>query len=248
MSNLRNIKLTLQYEGTRYRGWQRLGDSGATIQGKLETLLARLTGEEVQLIGSGRTDAGVHAQAQVANFHTASSLDIPAFIAGFREYLPDDIQVTAVEEVPDRFHARYNAKMKTYRYRLDRGAVPDVFTRRVALHLPGELKLDAMREAGRLLIGENDFRSFTNSRYKNKSTVRELHEADVIEDGRFLDLLFSGAGFLHNMIRILAGTLVAVGRGELDAASIPGILEARDRQASGPMLPAHGLTLLRVEY
>ena len=238
----------MQYEGTRYRGWQRLGDSENTIQGKLEKLLTRFCGEPVQVIGSGRTDAGVHALAQTANFHTSCSASPEEIQDAFSEFLPEDIAVTGIEDVPERFHSRYNAKSKTYRYRLDRGAVADVFARRYALHLADRLDSEAMRQAAASLCGKYDFRSFTNSRYRNKSTVRNLQSIEIIKRGYFLDLKFTGEGFLHNMIRILAGTLVAVGRGELAASAMPEIIKARDRHASGSMLPPHGLTLLRVEY
>lgn len=245
---LRNIRLMIQYEGTRYRGWQRLGDSEATIQGKLEALLSRVCGEEIALIGASRTDAGVHALAQVANFHTASALSCGDMLAACRAFLPADIAVLAAEEVAERFHARFQARRKRYRYRLDTGFAADVFARRTAFHVPDHFSRERIREALPLLAGEHDFTSFTNGKYKNKSTTRELGDLRLEETGQFADLVFTGDGFLHNMARILAGTLLAVGRGELKPHLLPAIFSARDRQAAGPMLPPHGLTLLGIDY
>jgi tRNA pseudouridine38-40 synthase len=245
---LRNIRLTIQYEGSRYRGWQKLGDSEATIQGKLETLLSRVCGEAVALIGAGRTDAGVHALAQVANFHTAAEISCEDLLAACRAFLPADIAVLTAEEAAERFHARFQARRKCYRYRLDTGFAADVFTRRTAYHVPDHFSRERIREALPLMAGEHDFASFTNRKFKNKSTVRTLAELRLEEAGRFTDFIFIGDGFLHNMARILAGTLLAVGRGEIKPRLLPGVFSARDRQAAGPMLPPQGLTLLGIEY
>jgi len=249
---MRNLKLVVQYDGSRYLGWQRQREedpaSPRTIQGKLEQVLSRMTGKKVQLIGACRTDAGVHAEAQVANFLTSSALSLQEILAYLTRYLPEDIAVTAADQVDERFHARYRARRKRYVYRIWTAAYPHVFRRRYCLHLPETLDLEAMRRAAGLLVGQHDFRSFTTAKSKAKPAVRTLHALEVHDQEGWVELHFEGDGFLHNMARILTGTLLEVGAGRLAPESVAGILEARERSAAGPLAPPQGLCLLEVTY
>ena len=249
---MRNLKLVVQYDGSRYLGWQRQKEedpeSPRTIQGKLEQVLSRMTGEKIQVIGACRTDAGVHAEAQVANFLTSSTLSLQEVRAYLTHYLPEDIAVTAADQVDARFHARYRARRKRYVYRLWTAPYPQVFRRRYCLHLPEPLDLEAMRRAAGLLVGERDFRSFTTSKSKVKSTVRTLHALELVAREGWLELHFEGDGFLHNMARILTGTLLEVGAGRLPAEAIAAILMKGERSAAGPLAPPQGLCLLEVLY
>ncbi len=249
---MRNLKLVIRYDGTRYLGWQRQREEDPrkprTIQGKLEELLSRLTGERVAVIGACRTDAGAHAAGQVANFHTTSPLPHDELLAYFARYLPEDIAVVSVEEAAPRFHARYLAKRKRYAYRICTTPYPEVFRRRYMLHDPAPLDPEAMRAAAGLLIGEHDFRSFTSLKSKEKSTVRVLHALKIEDQEGGVELLYEGDGFLYNMIRIITGTLLEVGHGRFKPQDFERILELRDRSAAGPMAPALGLCLLEVLY
>jgi tRNA pseudouridine38-40 synthase len=249
---MRNLKLVVQYDGGRYLGWQRQKEEDPerprTIQGKLEQVLSRMTGQPTELIGACRTDAGVHAEGQVANFLTASTLSLQEIRAYLTRYLPEDIAVTAADQVDARFHARYRARRKRYVYRIWTAPYPHVFRRRYCLHLPEALDLQAMRQAAALLTGEHDFRSFTTLKSKSKSTVRTLHALEVRDQDGWVELHFEGEGFLHNMARILSGTLLEVGAGRLPAEAMTGILEARERNAAGPLAPPQGLCLLEVLY
>ena len=243
-----NYKLTIQYDGTRYDGWQRQGSTDNTIQGKLEGVLSRLAGQPVEVHGAGRTDAGVHALGQVASVRLPGN-HTPQEIGSYvNRYLPEDIAVTAVEEADDRFHARLSAKGKVYRYSLRVGSVPDVFRRKYRYRVEGPLDVEEMRRAAELLRGTHDFRSFcSNKRYK-KSTVRTVHAIEIEADGPDMTITFRGDGFLYNMVRILTGTLLEVGLGERRAEEMPGILAALDRTAAGKTAPAQGLCLVEVEY
>jgi tRNA pseudouridine38-40 synthase len=249
---MRNLKLILQYDGSRYLGWQRQREEDPvrprTIQGKLEEVLSRLAGERIAVIGASRTDAGVHAEAQVANFHTASLLAPEQVLAYCARYLPSDIAVCSVQEADPRFHARYLARRKRYVYRLWTRPYPDVFRRRFTLHVPEPLDAAAMRQAAGMLVGERDFRSFTSMKSKTKSPVRALFALEVLEGAGTLELAFEGDAFLPHMIRILTGTLLEVGGGRLDPQAVASILEARDRGAAGPLAPARGLCLREVFY
>lgn len=245
---MRNIRLTLQYEGTRYQGWQRQTSTDNTIQGKLETLLTRMCGEPIEIHGSGRTDAGVHACGQVANFHTNCELSTEEMLDYINRYLPEDIAVVALSEAAPRFHSRLNACGKHYEYRVINSSVPHVFHRRYALEVPEKLDIPAMEQAAGYLCGEHDFKSFTSAKKGKKSTERRIDEILIIREGDILTFSFKGSGFLHHMIRILMGTLLQVGKGELSPESIPVIIEARNREMAGPLVPAKGLTLVEVFF
>ena len=247
----KNYKLIVAYDGTRYLGWQKLGEPGSkdyqrTIQGKLETILSRLTGAVVEVHGSGRTDAGVHAAGQAANFKTDFETTPAELQAYLNRYLPEDIAVLAVTEAPERFHARLHARGKTYRYRIRNGETPDVFAQRFQYLVREPLDLPRMEAAARALTGTRDFRPFCASKRTKKSTVRTVDRIAVAAEGPVIDITFHGDGFLYNMVRILTGTMIEAGLGRLDPADIPAIF-AGERPA-GYTAPAKGLTLMGVEY
>lgn len=243
-----NYKLTIQYDGTRYRGWQVQGNTDLTIQGKLEGVLSRLTGQLVEVHGSGRTDAGVHALGQVANVKLPHPVEPSELLGELNRYLPADIGVIAAEPAPERFHARLNARSKTYRYRIWNSAIPNVLERSYLYVLPESLDVAAMERAAADLVGTHDFRSFCGLKRFKKSTVRTITDISITQDGAEMRLEFTGNGFLMRMVRILAGTLVEVGLGQRAADAMPAVLAAQDRAAAGPALPAQGLALVRVEY
>lgn len=243
-----NYKLTIQYDGTRYRGWQVQGNTDQTIQGKLEGVLSRLTGQPVEVHGSGRTDAGVHALGQVANVKLPRPIEPSELLQELNRYLPADIGVIAAEPAPERFHARLNARSKTYRYRIWNSAIPNVLERSYLYALPEALDVTAMERAAADLVGTHDFRSFCGLKRFKKSTVRTITDIAITQNGAEVRLEFTGNGFLMRMVRILAGTLVEVGLGQRDADTMPAVLDAQDRAAAGPALPAQGLALVQVEY
>ena len=247
---MRNFKIIIQYEGTRYQGWQRQDSTGNTIQGKLEAILAKMTGLHfVQVDGSGRTDAGVHALGQVANFKIDTKLPAAAVMDYINQYLPEDIGVIAIEEMPERFHSRLNAKGKTYCYRIWNEKLPCVFLRRYVYELPEPLDLDAMRTAAACLVGTHDFKAFTSNKKSRKSTIRTMDAILIDKEGSEVVITYSGDGFLSHMVRILTGTLIEAGLGQRDPASVKTLLEKdATRDLSGVLVPAKGLCLMEVRY
>ena len=244
---MRNLRLDICYDGTRYRGWQRLPGREDTIQGKLETTLSRILGEEIEISGSGRTDAGVHARGQVANFHCESTMKTEEILLKLRMYLPEDIGIYSCRDVSPRFHARLNAKEKTYRYRIWNSNDPCVFERRFVAALPEKLDLEAMKYAAGQLLGEHDFSAFCGNAKMKKSTVRFIRSVDIQKQGNEIIIDITGNGFLHNMVRILVGTLIEVGRGVRKADSISDLFGGK-RADAGFLAPAQGLCLMEVEY
>ena len=244
---MRNLRLDICYDGTRYRGWQRLPGVDATIQGKLETALSRILGEPIEISGSGRTDAGVHARGQVANFHCESDMPSARILEELRRYLPEDIGIYSCKDCSPRFHARLNAKEKTYCYRIWNSDAPCVFERRYVAVMPEKLDIAAMKQAAALLIGEHDFSAFCGNPKFKKTTVRYIRAIDIRRQGEELTISFTGNGFLHNMVRILVGTLIEAGRGERDARSIPALFGGK-RADAGFLAPAQGLCLMEVMY
>jgi tRNA pseudouridine38-40 synthase len=243
-----NTRIVLQYDGSRYQGWQRQKHGEMTIQAKLEAVLSRLSGEPINVIGASRTDAGVHAEAQVANFHTSREVT-PAEVAEYcYRYLPEDIVVKRADEVPERFHSRYLARAKRYVYRICNRPIHDVWSRRYSYHVPEKLDLNAMRRAGSALVGRHDFASFCSSRSGSKSTERELERADVTGAHGLVELTFEAPTFLHGMVRIIAGTLIEVGLRRVDPDDIEGMLARTERQAAGFTAPGYGLCLMEVRY
>lgn len=245
---MRNIRILLQYEGTRYQGWQKQQSTDNTIQSKLENLLEKMCGEPVAIQGSGRTDAGVHAQGQVANFHTNCEMSLEDMLLYINQYLPEDIAVTDIAEAAPRFHSRLNACGKHYEYLVWNRKVPDVFLRRYALFCPEKLDLEAMRQAAGYLLGEHDFQSFTSAKKGKKSTIRRIDSIEIYEENGLFHFCFKGNGFLYHMIRILMGTLLEVGQGTRKAEEVLQILDAKDRSFAGKLVPAKGLTLKEVYF
>ena len=244
---MRNIRLDICYDGTRYRGWQRLPGVDNTIQGKMEQTLSRILDEQIQISGSGRTDAGTHAQGQVANFHCENTMPCGQILAELRRYLPEDIGIYSCTEAAQRFHARLNARVKTYRYRIWNSEVPCVFQRRFVTVLPEQLDMDAMEQAAQRMIGEHDFSAFCSVKSKTKSTIRRVDSIDIRRVGDEIQMDFTGNGFLYNMVRIMAGTLVEVGLHQRECSSIPELFGAKRAQA-GMLMPAQGLCLMEVKY
>lgn len=244
---MRNLRLDLCYDGTRYRGWQRLPGAENTIQGKLEQTLGRILGEQIEVSGSGRTDAGVHAMGQVASFHCENPMPAGEILVQLRRYLPEDIGIYSCKEAAPRFHARLNAKEKTYRYRIWNSDLPCVFQRRYMACFPEELDVEAMNRAGQQLLGEHDFAAFCTRAKVKKSTVRCITALRVKRAGDEIQITVTADGFLYNMMRILAGTLIEVGRGERSAESIPALF-SEQRKSAGFLAPAQGLCLMEVSY
>ncbi len=243
-----NYKITVQYDGARYKGWQKQQNTLWTIQGKLEAVLAELIGNEVEVHGSGRTDAGVHAIEQVANFKCEQMLEPEAVKAYMNHYLPEDIGILLVEEVPLRFHSRLNAIEKQYEYHIWNVAKPDVFRRKYTAYVPEKLDIQKMQEAAELLVGEHDFRSFCSNQKMKKSTVRQLYEIQIQSKQEEIILTFRGNGFLYNMVRIMCGTLIEVGLGKRIPEEMRAILMARDRKMAGRTAQPEGLFLKKVVY
>ena len=244
---MRNLRLDICYDGTRYRGWQRLTGVDNTIQGKLEQTLSRILGEQIEISGSGRTDAGAHALGQVANFHCNSTMRADEILEQLRRYLPEDIGIYSCRDVGERFHARLNAKTKTYRYRIWNADTPCVFQRRFVAVLPQGLDIAAMEAAVVHLLGEHDFSAFCAAKSKKKSTVRRIDGITIAREGEELRFDVTGNGFLYNMVRILIGTLVEVGLHQRTVESIPDLFGAA-RQEAGMLMPAQGLCLMEVTY
>lgn len=248
MEKMYNYKLTISYDGTRYNGWQRQGNTKDTIQGKLNEIIGKYLGEEVDLAGSGRTDKGVHAKGQVASFKCAKFLDIEKFVADVNGYLPQDIRILDPKPVDERFHARLSAVSKTYEYVIDNGPVADVFARKYSWRVEDALDVEKMRQAAELLVGTHDFKSFCGNKHLKKSSVRTITDIIIERNQGKIILQFTGDGFLQNMVRIMTGTLVEVGLGKREAASMLGILESKNRELAGMMVPPEGLFLKVVEY
>ena len=243
-----NYKLTLCYDGTRWKGWQKQGNTDQTIQGRLESVLSRLLEQPVEVAGSGRTDAGTHARMQVASFRADTELTPAEILTGLRRYLPEDIGAISLEEAPPRFHARLSCRGKTYVYRIWNSPEPNVFERKYLWFLEEALDVDAMRQASALLTGTHDYRAFCSLKRYKKSTVRTVESIEIETLGHELRLIFSGDGFLYNMVRILVGTLLAVGRGERRPEDMPEILRSLDRARAGETAPACGLCLTEIRY
>ncbi len=253
---LRNIRLTIQYDGTAYLGWQRQ-PQGPTIQAELERALKRMTGEEITLTGSGRTDAGVHALGQVANFRTSAGIPLQGFLKGLNSMLPDDIAITGVEEVPPGFHAIRDCIRKEYCYHLISSPLPQPLWKNRAWVVPGPLDPAAMEQAASLFLGTHDFSSFRASGSEARTSVRTVSLCKVEDLGsrpfpstraRHLLVVVAADGFLRYMVRNMVGLLVEIGLGRRPAGCIPEVIAAADRSAAGPTAPAQGLYLVKVEY
>lgn len=245
---MRNIKMTIEYDGGRYHGWQKLGDSDKTIQGKIENVLSEMTKTNVEIVGSGRTDAGTHAKGQVASFKTTSNSDLIAMRNHLNTYLPRDIIVKKLEEVPERFHARYNVSGKKYSYYVWNTVVPSVFERNYSYHYPEQLDVEKMNEACSKLIGTHDFIGFSALKKSKKSTVRTIDEISIHREDGLLHFTFVGEGFLYKMVRIMMGTLLEIGAGVKEPKEIDAIFESGIRSDAGMTVPSQGLFLDEVYY
>lgn len=243
-----NLAIWLAYDGTRYDGWQKQGNTERTIQGRLEGVLERFAGEPVEVHGSGRTDGGVHAEGQVAHFHLKGICDPKELLDYMNRYLPEDIAVLRICPVPERFHSRLCAVEKTYRYQIETGPKKDVFQRRYYYGLGQELDIGKMEAAAGFLIGTHDFKSFCGNKKMKKSTVRSISSIRIQRQGSKIFLFFTGNGFLQQMVRILTGTLIEVGLGKRPADDIKRILEEKDRRSAGFTAPPEGLFLQNVKY
>ena len=245
---MRNIKLTIEYDGKEYNGWQKQPNK-LNIQGNIEKAIEAITSEEVDLMASGRTDAGVHALGQVENFKTNSKLPIEKFPVAINSKLKKSIRIINAEEVEEKFHSRLSCKQKTYRYIINNTYNGTAIYRNQEYHIPQKLNIENMQKAAKFFEGEHDFKAFKASGTSSKSSVRKIYEAKVYSDnnGRiYIEL--TGNGFLYNMVRIIAGTLVEVGLGKIKPEEISDIIIQGKRENAGKTLPAHGLYLVKVEY
>ena len=245
---MQNFKITVEYDGSAYHGWQRQAED-RTIQGEIENALMTMTGNSITLTGSGRTDAGVHALSQAANFRCATSLTPETFLKGLNSLLPEDIVITSCKTVPEKFHARYDVKSKVYHYRILNRLLPAAISRQYAWHIRKKLNLSAMQEALRCVIGSHDFRAFEGSGSPRTSTIRCIIKADLVKtDNDYLVLKIEGDGFLKFMVRNIVGTLVDVGFDKITPDDFKQILVSKNRNLAGITAPAHGLFLIEVKY
>ena len=249
---MKNYKMVVSYDGTRYLGWEHQPDTEMTIQGKLETVLNAMVGlpggESVTVIGAGRTDAGVHARAMTCNVLLDTDKSEQEIMEYMNRYLPEDISVNSLKQAADRFHSRFKATGKTYRYSCWHGVNKPVFDRRYVTVLPQKPDVELMREAAEYLTGMHDYRSFCGNARMKKSTIRVVDVIRIEESGNYIRLYFHGNGFLQNMVRIMVGTLLEVGYGKRLPGEMAQIIEARDRRKAGYTAPAAGLCLMKVDY
>lgn len=245
---MNNFKMKIEYDGSRYKGWQRLKDNPNTIQQKIEDVLTKMTGKEIKIIGSGRTDMGVHAKAQVANVHINGEYTPKEIKDYCNRYLPEDIGIVEVIKESERFHARYNAKSKTYAYYIWNSKDSRVFDRKYIYKLEDRLDIKKMQEAAKLFVGKHDFKGFTAMKSKKKSTERTIFSIDITTDGPMIKIAYKGDGFLHKMIRILTGTLIEIGLSKMDISDIEDIFNKGVRGDAGITVPSMGLFLEEVVY
>ena len=244
---MRNIKLVIEYNGKGFGGWQKQPNK-LNIQGEIERAIFELTGEEVNLIASGRTDSGVHSLGQVANFYTESSIPIQKFAIAINSKLKKSIVIKSAEEVPEKFHSRYSVHSKKYRYIINNSEQGTAIYKDLEYHMPCKLDVEKMKEAVKYFVGKHDFSAFKASGTSSKSSVREIYSAEVYEIGERIYIELVGNGFLYNMVRIISGTLVDVGLGKILPENISKIIESKKRENAGKTLPAHGLYLVEVNY
>lgn len=244
---MKRIKLTIAYDGTNYCGWQ-IQPNGITVEEVINKALQKLTGEPILVIGASRTDSGVHAMGNVAVFDTETSIPPERIAMALNQRLPEDIVIVKSEEVALDFHPRYCDCSKTYEYHIINTRIPIPTKRLTNYFVSYNLNLDHMRQAASYLVGEHDFVSFCNVRTDVENTVRTITALDIIENGKEITIRITGNGFLYNMVRIIVGTLIRVGRGFYTPEKVKEILEAKDRKAAGVTAPAHGLMLMEINY
>lgn len=243
-----NYKLTLCYDGSRYRGWQKQGNTDNTVQSRVEITLSRITGENIEINGCGRTDAGVHARSQVCSFKADTKKTCNELLDGLRKYLPEDIGAVSLERADERFHARLSCKEKTYLYRIHNSESPNVFERKYSYSYHQMLNIEKMREAAEHLKGTHDFAAFCSLKNSKKSTVRTIYDIDISKSDDLLLISLTGDGFLYNMVRIIVGTLIETGDGRREPDSITRILSSKNRELAGFTAPANGLFLWDIKY
>ena len=244
---MKRVKLTIAYDGTNYCGWQ-VQPNGITIEEVLNKALKKLTGEDILVIGASRTDSGVHAMGNVAVFDTETTSPTEKIAVALNQRLPDDIVIVKSEDVAPDFHPRYRDCSKTYEYHIINTRIPVPTKRLTNYFVSYVLDIEKMREAASYLVGEHDFVSFCNVRTDVENTVRTITALDILTNGDEITIRITGNGFLYNMVRIIAGTLIRVGRGFYEPEKVKEILEAKDRKAAGVTAPAHGLMLMKIEY
>ncbi len=244
---MKRIKLTIAYDGTNYCGWQ-VQPNGITIEEVLNRVLQKLTGEDILVIGASRTDSGVHALGNVAVFDTETTIPADRIAMALNQRLPEDIVITKSEEVPLDFHPRYCDCTKTYEYHIINTQIPIPTKRLTNYFVSYQLDIDKMRQAASCLVGEHDFTSFCNVRTDVENTVRTIYSLDILQNGKEITIRITGNGFLYNMVRIIVGTLIRVGRGFYEPEKVKEILEAKDRKTAGVTAPAHGLMLVEIKY
>lgn len=244
---MRNIKLIIEYDGKKFGGWQKQ-PTKLNIQGEIEEAIKEITGENVELTASGRTDSGVHSLGQVANFKTNSCIEIEKIPYAINSKLKKSIIIKNAYEVDENFHARYNCKGKKYRYIINNSQQGTAIYRDLEYHVPQKLDILKMKESIKYFEGEHDFKGFRASGTSSKSSIRTIYKAEVIEEGDRVIIELTGNGFMYNMVRIISGTIVDVGLGKIKPEEIPAIIEAKDRNKAGKTLPAYGLYLVEVYY
>ncbi|HBY20730.1 MAG: tRNA pseudouridine(38-40) synthase TruA [Clostridiales bacterium GWE2_32_10] len=245
---MNNYKLIIQYDGNKYKGWQRLGNTDDTVQARIENVLSKMLDRKIEIIGCSRTDTGVHALGQVANFMVNDKLNVLDTKNYINKYLPEDICVTEVIQASERFHARYNANGKTYLYKIWNKEHANPFMRKYSMYVKEKLNIEIMREASKYFLGEHDFTAYTNAKSKSKSMLRNIKSIEIKEINNFIEIRISGDGFLHNMARRIIGTLIEIGLDRKKGEDIPRILELKKRDQTGEMALACGLYLEEIRY
>lgn len=245
---MRNLKLSIEFEGSRYKGWQNPKESSLTVEYKLKEVLKKMTDEDIELIGCGRMDVGVHAENYAANFHTNYDGDVQSILNYLYEYLPEDIVVKSIEEVDERFHARYNLKSKTYIYRINNNQFRSVFNRKFAYHTADELNISRMRKVAEVLVGSHDFRGFTTLKSNAKSTNKTIYDLSIKENKGIIEIEITADDFLINMPLIIVGTLLEAGNGEVSPSQVEEVLKASERPHACPIAKVKGLSLKDVQY
>ncbi|MBR1970154.1 MAG: tRNA pseudouridine(38-40) synthase TruA [Clostridia bacterium] len=242
-----NYALLIEYDGTRYNGWQKQGNTPNTIQERFENILFKLCGKKVEIFASGRTDKGVHAKGQVANFKCEIDMHPEEIKDYFNKYLPEDIRIINAKIEDERFHSRLNAKSKTYEYNIAT-VKPSVFNRKYVYHTEDSVNVEKMKRAAAKLLGTHDFIGFSSVKKTKKSTIRTINSIDILEESGIITIRINGNGFLYNMVRIITGTLFEIGTGKKEAGVIDEVFKLKERSLSGETLPACGLTLESVYY
>ncbi len=243
-----NYKMEISYDGASYNGWQKQKNAKGTIQEELETVISSIVSQKVEIVGSGRTDKGVHALCQVANFMVTKEQDVKKLKYDINKKLTNDISILSIKEVDERFHSRYNAKSKTYTYKINNAEFVNPFTRKYSYHVEEKLNISKMRKGAEYLIGKKDFACFSTARNVKKNTVKTIQSIDIVKEGMEVTIKFRGTGFLYNQVRIMVGTLLDIGHGVNSPEYVKEIFKKNERVFAGRKIPPHGLFLEKVEY